>query len=135
MFKIKRNARSGRGAFVFFICLFFSVLMILLTSLIFAAIANSSNDPTKNLGIFSFAALLISAFAGGLFSAKVSKKDGVGYSLLVAMSVTLLMLLICIVAEKGKLSGGAFMNYGCYIGVFALSSLLGKSSGKRRRRR
>ncbi len=135
MLKGKRSFLWGKGVGNYLICLGFSALIIILTSLIFSLIANSSSDPTKNLGIFSLATLLISAILGGFFTSKLGRGESIGYSLLVALSVVLIMLISCIILGKGKISGSAFMNYGCYLGVYAMASLLGKRGGRRRRHR
>ena len=131
---LKRKGLLSNNLGRFFISLGFSTLMIVVLSFVFALVAGKLTDPTKNLAIFSFAALLISAAAGGIFSARISEGK-LSFSLLSSAAVLLIMLIVCIIANGGKIPASAFMNYGCYMGVYLLSSLLGKGSGKRRRHR
>jgi hypothetical protein len=49
--------------------------------------------------------------------------------------MTLIMLLCGIIVSAGRLSGGAFMNYGCYLGTYALLSYIGMRAKDRRKRK
>lgn len=136
MIKGKRLFKEGNTAISFLICFAFSALVIILLSLIFALVANMSEDPTGRLGIFSLAAMIISAAAGGVFSARFCKESQLGFATLVALAIVLVMLLFCVILNAGKISGAAFMNYACYIGVAALSAFFGRrKEGHRRHRR
>ena len=75
MFKGKRFSLKGNIGLTFLSCLAVSALIIIFLSLIFAIVANKLEDPTGNLGIFSFAVLIRGAAAGGFISAKM-KKEG-----------------------------------------------------------
>lgn len=131
---LKRKGLLSNNLGRFFISLGFSALMIVVLSFVFALVAGKLTDPTKNLAIFSFAAMLISAAAGGIFSARISEGK-LSFSLLSSVAVILIMLIVCIIANGGKIPASAFMNYGCYMGVYLLASLLVKGSSKRRRHR
>ncbi len=133
MFRKRRIADGGGLLQRFLICLAFSALFILLLAFISALIVNSLSDPTKNLGIFSLVAMLLSALVSGVFCARMAKDKETQFTALVALAVVLIMLLINVIASGGKVSGGAFMNYGCYLGVATLSSLLGKKKGGHKR--
>lgn len=131
----KRNKflTSGVGGFVF--SLLFSTLIIILLTLIFACVANSSSNPSGNLGIYSLISMLLSAAVGGYATGRINKSRGIALSLLTAGSVISVMILVCLISSGGKIPIGAFMNYGCYFGVFALSDLLARrASGKRHKR-
>ena len=129
---IKKIQRGGIAA-SFVICFIFSVLAILLFSLIMTAIAMATEDPASKIGVFSLLAMLASAFVSGVFTAKFRGDCGLGFPALISLMVVLIMLLINVIISGGKVSGAAFMNYGCYLGVYVLSSLIGKSIGKRKR--
>ncbi len=130
MFKGKRFSLSGNWAVMFLICFAISALSILLISLCFALVANTSSDPTGNLGIFSLISLILGGAIGGFSSAKIKKESAVLFSVLVALAITLVMLIICIILS-GKVSGAALMNYACYVGVSTLSSIIGAREKKR----
>ena len=120
---------------VLLICLAISVLCILSVSFIFALISSTSNDPTGSLGIFSLSALLISGAVSGFISGKIKKEGGIGFSALMALATTLIMLIFCIIIS-GKVSGGAIMNYVCYIGVSTLMGFLAtRKTGRARHKR
>ncbi len=131
---LKRKGLLSNNLGRFLISLGFSALMIVALSFVFALVAGKLTDPTKNLAIFSFAALLISAAAGGIFSARIS--DGkLSFSLLSSAAVLLIMLIVCIVANSGKIPASAFMNYGCYMGVAVFSAFLGSREKKHKHHR
>ena len=132
MFGFKRSG-GGEVARTFLICFAISVLLILLFSLISAVIVGSLDDPTKSVGLFSLATMLLSAAVSGVVSSRIKGEGGLKFATLVALAVVLIMLLVNVIISNGKVSGGAFMNYGCYLGVAALSAFLGrKRSGHRR---
>ena len=135
MYKGKRFLVKDNWAVVFLICLAMSAMVIILLSLMFALVSNMSNDPTGNLGIFSLLTVLLAAAASGFATAKIKKENAIGFSALVSLATVLIMLLSCVIMN-GKVSGSAFMNYICYIGVATLFSLLGarEKSHKRHRR-
>ena len=85
---------------VLLICLAISVLCILSVSFIFALISSTSNDPTGSLGIFSLSALLISGAVSGFISGKIKKEGGVGFSALMALATTLIMLIFCVTVRQ-----------------------------------
>lgn len=133
--------RKGKGSLTggvaqsFFICFAISVFLIILFSLISALIAGALDDPTKYLGVFSLGAMLLSAMVAGVSCTRIKGEGGVRFASLVALAVVLLMLLINVIICAGKVSGGAFMNYGCYLGTFILSAVLGKKREGHRRHR
>ena len=133
MYKGKRFSFKGNSAIAFLICLGVSLAAVILLSAIFAFVANISRDPTGNLGIYSLAALLLGGAVGGFASAKINKERALLSSALVALAVTAIMLIVCVIIG-GKVGGGAFMNYACYVGVSAFSGFLGTREKKHRRR-
>lgn len=126
MLKGKKYIKTDGGALKFLICLGFSALLMLVCSFIMSIIAANSNDPTGMIGICSLIAMLLSAVGGGIFSVRMKGDGGIPYAILVALGLVLLMLLIAVISCGGKVLGSAFMNYGCYLGVTAMSAFLGK---------
>ena len=119
----------------FALCFGLSIGVLLISSVIFAIIANSLDDPTGKLGIFSLLAMLISAAVSGYLCSRIKGEGGVGFAALVALALLLIMLLINVIICSGKISFAAFMNYICYFGVASLSALLGgKGKGHKKHR-
>lgn len=134
MFKGKRINDGGiMKRFIISFCI--SFLIILLLSLLSALIAVSLDDPSKVTGLFSLGSLLISAAVSGVLSSRIKGDGGVKFAILVALAVVLIMLLVNVIVCSGKVSGGSFMNYGCYMGVAALSAFLGRKRDRHKRHR
>jgi O-antigen/teichoic acid export membrane protein len=117
------------------LCVGASLLCVGVITLIFALAANFSADPTGKIGIFSLVSLLISAVLSGLITALTNKERGGGFFALIALGTVAVMMVACLIMTGGKISASAFMNYGCYLGAYALSALLGKKRKARPRRR
>ena len=114
------------------------MVTILIFAMIMAWISISTDDPTGKIGLFSLVSLIAAAVASGIFASKINPTDDVGFSVIAGLGMTLIMLLCGIIASAGKLTGGAFMNYACYLGTYALLSYIGmraKYNSKRKMRR
>ena len=125
MHKAKATIKDGLAK-CFIICFAISGLLIILFSLFSAFIVGALDDPTKSIGLFSLAAMILSAIVSGIICARIRAEGEIRFSCLVGLAVVLAMLLINVIISKGKVSLGAFMNYGCYLGAFTLSALLGR---------
>ena len=134
MFKGKRFSLKGNFLMMFGISFGISVTALMLLSLIFAFIANASKDSTGNLELFSLVSLLIGGAVGGFGSAKINKEAAVIFSALVALSVSLIMLITCLIMN-GKIGGGAMMNYACYIGTSTFAGFVASGERKHKRHR
>ena len=132
MYKGKGISLKDNFVLILLICLAISVLSILTLSFIFAMIASMSKDPTGNLGIFSLATLLISGAISGFASAKIKKEGAIGFSALVTLVSCLIMLVLCLIII-GKVSGGAIMNYVCYMLMSVFFAFLGSREKKHKR--
>lgn len=129
---------NGRGkGRVLLICLGFSVAAVIVCAFVMSLAAMAFKNPGELVGIFSLVGLLISAMIGGVFSGRMHGEGGVLYSALVALGVTFVMLAVGLISCGGRLSGGAFMNYLCYVGVATMAALAARNAkgGKRRRRK
>ena len=129
----RKRVNSGGVAESFAICLGISTLLIILFSVISAVIAYMLDDPTRLLGLFSLASMLLAGIIGGICCARIKGDGGVRFAALVALAIVLLMLLINVILSEGRVSGAAFMNYGCYMGIYSLSAFLGKKTDKHRK--
>ena len=128
-----KSHREGGTVQSFFICAAIAVLLIILLSVPASAIALSLKNPSEAIEIISLAVLVLSAAVSGFLNARLFPEQKAVFGASVALFITLLMLLTCVIACNGKVSGSAFMNYGCYFGISTLFSYLGRT-GKRRRK-
>lgn len=129
-----KNGTMGVGG-TFLICLLISFGVMLIVAVIGGAIAYLTDDPTAYIPPIALAAILLSAVINGACSSRIKGDGGVGFSVLVALALMLLLLLINVIINGGKVGGGAFMNYGCYLATAALAAYLGRVRQRKRRRR
>ena len=130
------SKRTGGGIYrLYFICLAISLLGVVVLSMITAAILSASTDPTGRIGIFSLITLILSACLGGLVSSGLNPTEKPTFPLTVALGVSIVMLISGVILTAGHLSLGAFMNYGCYFGCYALLSYFGGKGGRSKKRR
>ncbi len=130
MLKGKRTKGSVYQSF--FICLISSAAVMVIMAIVCALIASGLDDPTEHLGLFSLGVMLLSAAVSGIISSRM-QNGSITFSALVALALVLIMLLIDVIICKGKVSLGAFMNYGCYMGVATMSAFLGRKKEKHKR--
>ena len=125
---MSKGKRTDGGGILqkFLICLAISILVILLLSMLSAIILGTLDDPTSLVGLFSLGCMLISAALSGVVCSRLKGDGGLSFATLVALAMVLVMLLINVILCGGRVSGGAFMNYGCYMGVSALSAFLAR---------
>ena len=132
MHKAKGSFFDGiAGGFI--LCFAISILLIVLFSLFSALILDGLKDPTKNIGVFSLSAMVLSAILSGVLCSRIKGESGLRFASLVGLAVVLLMLLINVIISSGKVSLAAFMNYGCYLGAYILSAYLGRKRDGRHR--
>ena len=133
MNKLKKYINGGSPLVKFLICLGFSAIVLIATSFVMAIIASATKNPGGVVGIFALLSMLLSAVAGGIFSAKMNCSATLLQNALVPLALVLIMMLFAVIMGGGKIPGSAFMNYGCYLGVVMLSAVLGKMQPKRHR--
>ena len=121
MTKAGNFLKNPSGAKILLTGVLISILSLTICALLCAAILVTRDDPTGGVGIYSLVALLCSAVLSGAIVPRFT--GGVPKSILCALCTALIMLLTGLILG-GAPSLGAFMNYGCYTGVFALSALL-----------
>ncbi len=115
-------------------CAAFSAITVPIISFIGAVIANSLSDPTAYIGTAALVSLILAAVISGAVTVRMTGGN-VKVPLLAALFVTLIMMIIGLIINRGALPGGAAMNYICYFGIFALSSLLLKKRNGRKHKR
>ena len=115
----------------------FSALVLLIISLVTAIISNATEDSTGKLVTASLIALLSSAAISGFLISKLPGNGNLGGAVLSVLMFVLIMMVIGVAVNAGKLSMSAVMNYICYFGVGSAGAFLGKkrTSHKRRKRR
>ncbi len=128
MTKMKKQdkGRYGIRGLLYSSLITFGIIIVI--SFIFSLIAASADNPIAKTDIFSLLSLIIS---GVVSSFICSKRFGMGKALLSSLFVILIMLLLGIVFSSGRLSGSAFMNYGCFFGTCAVGSYLGRKREKK----
>ena len=134
MMKLKRRTKETGSLGIFLFGIIGSALLIVLLSFVMAIIANSSDDPTSKIGIYSLLTLLISAAISGVAISRIKGEGGFGVAALTALTVALIMTFIGIIMSGGRLTLGCFMNYGCYLGVSVMFAYLGRKKEKRHKR-
>ncbi len=118
------NKKISRSSYTDFMkCVIICALALPVLSFIGAAIANALNDPTAAVGTVSLIALILCALVCGAVCTRVVGGE-LKIPLLSALFVTLIMMIIGLISNRGALPSSAVMNYICYFGVFALASLL-----------
>ena len=135
MFKIKRRTKESKSGGSFILYVLISLLVIIVFSLITAIVANASENPTAQIGIYSLVALLGSGALCGATISRAKGEGGILTVLLVSLAVSLFMLIVALIAGGGRLTPGSLMNYGCYVGVSTLFAYFGKMKSGRRRHR
>ena len=134
MTKHKRLSVKRIGLSGFLPCLIVSVVILIALVALAALVAAMGSYRASQLGIFSFAALILSAGLSGGISARICGNEGrLRITLLCPFTVVLIMLLISVISGASP-SLSMLMNYLCYTGIFLLSAMLLKP-GKRRGRK
>ena len=76
IFKTHHGAEPSGGA-AFMIGAGISAILLVVVSFIAAIIANATDDPVGKLGVYSLAALLVSAGVSGAITTRISKNGGI----------------------------------------------------------
>ena len=117
-----------------------SIGIMLVLSLSLAGVAYKNADPDALVGLFSFAALYISAFVAGIASAKLAGRDGVVSGALGGLMLVAILFVISVClgdAYAGSSSWGATMALrASVVAISALGGFIGgKKSNTRKRKR
>ena len=126
-FKIQK---SNVGTLLIGVAFSFGVLIV--TSLIFSFILIGLKNPTGSIKTASLAVFLITAAIAGFSVSKYKGNGGALLSILTSAAFIFILLAVTLISSKGKVGGGIFMNYICYIMISAFTAFL---AGKRKKRR
>ena len=103
----------------------------LLLTFISSVAAYYTSDPLSYMWIGAILSTLLSAVISGIIISRFFAGRKLLYSASVSICVVFTMVVLSLILTGGKLTLGGAMNYLTYLGVFILSSYLGK--GKRHR--
>lgn len=132
--KMRRKGCCGSGGLGFLPCLGITALSVPIFALFGTALACASDDPTARIGVYSLVSLLAAAAVSGFAVSRLAGEGGVKCAVLSALSVVLIMTLVALIITGEVPTLGALMNYGCYLGVAALSAILARRRSRKRRR-
>ena len=135
MFNLKSGKQLSGGVRGFLISIGICVGILLfcafIASIALTGVANSS----AKINLYSLIALIIAAMLSGAALSRLKGEGGALYTFLSSLAVTVIMLAAGLIISRGSISAGSFMNYGCYIGVSALSGYLFRKKNSRQRRK
>ena len=126
-FKIKK---SNVGTLLLGVAFSFCVLIV--TSLIFSFILIGLKNPTGSIRTASLAVFLITASIAGFSVSRYKGNGGALLSILTSAAFIFILFAVTLISSRGKVSGGIFMNYICYIMISVFTAFL---AGKRKKRR
>ena len=131
------NKELSKNAYIPFLrCAAISALVLPAVSFILAVVANASADPSAAIGISTLVSIVLSAAISGGVCVRTCKDDGIKICTLCALFITLIMMLIGLISNRGSLPVSAVMNYVCYITVYVFASVvIGRGGGRARHRR
>ena len=130
---IKKRLFTNSHISPIFIAAPLTVAVIPIVSLIAAIIANMSSDPTKNLSLYTLAALIVAGAISGVVNTRIKGDGGLLFATLIAVGVSLIMLIISLIVN-GKIPASALMNYATYIGATLAAAYLGRKRERRIKR-
>ena len=129
------NKKISKSAYTDFIkCIIGSALIIPVLSFIGAIVINMTENPISYVDVASFTTLILSAILGGVISAKLMQGQ-IKIPIFSALFITLVMMIIGLIANRGAIPRNAAMNYVCYFAVYSFASLLSRGKGKKRSKR
>ena len=129
------NKKISRSEYTDFMkCTIVCATVLPAVSFIGAIISNLTESPVATVNTVSFIALLLSAVLGGTVSTKMMQGQ-MKIPLFSALFITLVMMIIGLIVNRGAIPKSAAMNYVCYIAVFAFISFLSRGTGKKRSRK
>ena len=108
-----------------------ALFAFILLAAIFTVIAYLSDDPTKNVYLFSILALILSGAAIGFIITK--RSEGKLTAICSAVIFSLIMLVILVIVKKGAPSIGNVISIALYIATSALFAKIAGQGEKRHR--
>ena len=111
-----------------------SLAFLLLFSIIFGAIAMTFQNTTGMIPLFSILTIVFSATFGGIVVSRFISDGKLGFSILVFLMSSLLLMLVGTILGKGSLPLSVFMNFLIYVGTATLSSYLFRKRDRMKRK-
>ena len=132
---MKRRMKNGAstGIYPFLLGILTAALCYAAFIVIFAVCAYLTDDPTKNLRIYSLVAIPLSGALCGYLITK--RSEGRYRALLCGAVLSLVLIIVGALVSKSAPKFGSFLNTGIYLGCILLFSALARRSGKRHRSR
>ncbi len=130
-FKLRVTRVTKNRAAMTAVYVFGAAAVLLLASLISAFVVFNLDDPTASVSVAALISLLAAAAVSGFSVAKLAGGD-TRSSVITHGIVSALILIASLICGGGF---GGFMNAICYMGVAALTALLGKRHRARKKRR
>lgn len=125
--------KSGARALIFGII--FTVAVFFTAAFIGAIILSKTENPTGHVGLCGMIVLFVTAVASGFATSRYKGDGGMLPAVLSSLFFVLVVLVIGLVAGKGKLPLIGVINLGAFMLISALGALLGKKRERKRRRK
>ena len=109
------------------------ILLFVCFALLFSLICYLSDDPTKNIKIYSLISLLLTAGISGFINSKVNVSLG-SFPVLISIFLSSLVILILDLVFGDGISKRSLMNILCYSLVSFLFVFIGKRRSSNRRK-
>lgn len=133
-FIMKNKSNASLGIKSLIIGAFISVIVFTLITLIFTVICYNTGNPSKNLGIFALASLILSGALSSFSLSRAKSRFGFGNAVASAIIVAAILASVSIIVSGG-IGGSLLMNVGCYVLTSLLFAFLGRGAGAKRKRR
>lgn len=128
----KQRSTLSRGK-LFPLLVFASLLSLAVFSFAASFILSLTENPAVLIGAASLGVTVVSACAVSCIISKKCDSRGVSLSVLVAFATVLVLLSVSLIMTKGAPSGGAIINYACYVAVSALTAFIAMPREKKHR--
>ena len=112
----------------------FSFCSLLIFTMLLSGLIMSSSNPGASAKNLSLVSLLISGAVSGFAISKRKGEGGISISLFTSLIFTSSILIISLIASKGRIGGVIFMNCLCYILTSTFASFLAKKRERRHKR-
>lgn len=125
--------RSGARALIFGII--FTAAVFFISAFVGAIILSRTENPTAHVGVCGMAALFITAATSGFAVSRYKGDGGVLPAVLSSLFFALVVLVIGLICDKGKLPFISVINVGAFMIISTLSAMCGRKRERKRRRK
>ena len=131
----KRSKFKMTGVATVFVGVGASFGILIILTLLGAALISSLADPLSSIKTASLVLFLISGAVSGFVVAKFKSEGGILLSALSSLIFSLMLIAVSLICNKGSVGGGILMNALCYFLIAALFAFFGRKRERRSRRR